>query len=127
MERIRESFARQTFMTTIGARLTRVEPGAIEIELPFRADLLQQSGTLHAGVISSIADNACGYAALSLFPEGANVVSVDFTISFLAPVTGDIVARGRVLRSGKTLSFTAADVFAGETLVATMSATIMRR
>ncbi|HKR65381.1 MAG TPA: PaaI family thioesterase [Thermoanaerobaculia bacterium] len=114
-------------MTTIGARLTRVEPGAIEIELPFRADLLQQSGTLHAGVISSIADNACGYAALSLFPEGANVVSVDFTISFLAPVTGDIVARGRVLRSGKTLSFTAADVFAGETLVATMSATIMRR
>jgi uncharacterized protein (TIGR00369 family) len=127
MQAIYDSFARQTFMTTIGARISRVAPGEVDVELPFRADLLQQSGTFHAGVIGAIADNAAGYAALTMMPEGANIVGVEFKISFLAPATSDIVARGRVLRAGRTLSTTAADVFAGQTLVATMLATMMRR
>jgi uncharacterized protein (TIGR00369 family) len=126
-ETVRESFARQAFMSTIGARLARVAAGEVDIELPFRDDLTQQSGTLHAGVISAIADSACGYAALSLMPEGSNVVSVEFKLNLLAPATTSIVARARVLRAGRTLTVTSADVLAGETLIATMLATMMRR
>ncbi len=114
-------------MSTIGARLVRVAPGEVDIELDFCDDLTQQSGTLHAGVLSSIADSACGYAALSLMPEGSNVVSVEFKLNLLAPATSSIVARARVLRAGRTLTVTSADVLAGETLIATMLATMMRR
>lgn len=114
-------------MSTIGARLVRVAPGEVDIELGFRGDLLQQSGTLHAGVISAIADSACGYAALSLMPAGSNVVSVEFKLNLLAPATSSIVAHARVVRAGRTLSVTSADVLAGETLIATMLATMMRR
>jgi uncharacterized protein (TIGR00369 family) len=129
--RVRDSFARQRFMATLGARLLRVEPGEVDIELPFREDLTQQHGYLHAGVVTAIADTACGYAAFTLMPADAAVLSVEFKLNLLAPALGDrLLARGRVLRAGRTLTVCAADVIAlaavdEETLVASMLATIM--
>ena len=128
--RVRESFARQTAMATIGARLTRVAPGEVEIELPFRGDLTQQHGYLHAGVVTAAADTACGYAALSLTPPGAEVLSVEFKINLLSPAAGELlVARARVVRAGRNVTVCAGDAFmrAGtrEKIVATMLATMM--
>jgi uncharacterized protein (TIGR00369 family) len=128
--RVRASFERQTFMATLGAHLTRVEPGAVDIEVAMRDDLLQQHGFLHAGVLASVADSACGYAALSLMEAGAAVLSIEFKINLLAPAAGArVVASGRVLRSGKTISVCQGDVTSysdgGEKLVATMVATMM--
>lgn len=128
--RIRSSFARQTFMTTIGARLSRVVPGEVDIELPVRDDLAQQHGFLHAGVLASAADSACGYAAFSLMPPAAAVLSVEFKINLLAPAVGDrVVASGRVIRAGRNVSVCWGEVtaYAGdaERLVATMVATMM--
>ncbi|MGZ8868800.1 MAG: PaaI family thioesterase [Thermoanaerobaculia bacterium] len=124
---MRESFARQKFMRTLGAELLRIAPGEVDLSLSWRDGFGQQSGVLHAGVLASIADSACGYAALTLMPPGSDVVSVEFKLNLLAPAKGTaFVARGRVVRAGKTITATAADVFAGETLVATMLATMMR-
>jgi len=129
--RVRASFARQRFMATIGSRLTRVEPGEVEIELPCREDLTQQHGYLHAGVVAAVADTACGYAAFTLMPADAAVLSVEFKINLVAPAAGErLLARARVLRPGRTLTTCAADVVAvgagsHETLVASMLATIM--
>lgn len=78
--RVRESFARQAAMATIGAELARVAPGEVEIRLPYREDLTQQHGFLHAGIVAAVADSACGYAALTLMPPGAGVVSVEFKV-----------------------------------------------
>ena len=115
-------------MRTLGASLDRVAPGEVDVSLPWRPELSQQNGILHAGVIASIADSACGYAALSLMPAGSDVVSVEFKLNLLAPATGPaFVARGRVIRAGRTITAAAADVFAGDTLVATMLGTMMRR
>jgi uncharacterized protein (TIGR00369 family) len=125
---IAESFERQGLMKTIGAALIRVAAGEVDIELPFRDDLTQQNGLLHAGVLASIADTACGYAAQSLMPHGSDVVSIEFKLNLLAPARGErAVVRARVVRSGKTITVCRADVFGGETLVATMLATMMRR
>ena len=125
---VRESFARQTLMATIGATLSRVAPGEVDIELPFRADLLQQTGTLHAGVITAIADSACGYAALTLMPAGAEVWSVEFKINLLAPAAGRrFLARARVVRSGRTLTVCTAEVATDERVVAIMTGTFIRR
>jgi uncharacterized protein (TIGR00369 family) len=128
--RVRSSFEKQKFMATIGARLTRVEPGKVDIELAMRDDLVQQHGFLHAGVLASAADSACGYAALSLMPAGAAVLSVEFKINMLAPAAGDrIVARGSVIRAGRTITVCWGEVaaFTGddEKVVATMVATMM--
>jgi uncharacterized protein (TIGR00369 family) len=128
--RVRASFERQTFMSTIGARLARVAPGEVDIELAMRADLVQQHGFLHAGVLASTADSACGYAALSLMPPGAAVLSVEFKVNLLAPAKGDrIIARGRVIRAGRTVTVTWGDVTAyeGDTekVVATLVGTMM--
>ncbi|HMA25360.1 MAG TPA: PaaI family thioesterase [Gemmatimonadaceae bacterium] len=128
--RVRASFARQRFMATIGARLAHVAAGEVDIELDVRDDLVQQHGFLHAGVLAAAADSACGYAALSLMPAGTAVLSVEFKINLLAPAAGDrIVARGRVIRAGKTVTVCWGDVTAcaGETerLVATMVGTMM--
>lgn len=120
---VRESFERQTFLATIGAKLIRAAPGEIEIELPAGGHISQQSGAVHAGVIAAIADTACGYAALTRMPEGSDVVSVEFKLNLLAPARGRLVARGRVIRSGRTLSVCSADVFAEDTHVATMVGT----
>jgi uncharacterized protein (TIGR00369 family) len=128
--RVRASFDKQQFMTTIGARLTRVDPGEVDIELTKRDDLTQQHGFVHAGVLASAADSACGYAALSLMPPGAAVLSIEFKINMLAPAAGDrIVARGKVIRAGRTVTVCSADVYAltdgAEKLVASMQATMM--
>jgi uncharacterized protein (TIGR00369 family) len=129
MQAVRDSFARQSFMSTIGATLARVERGEVDIELPFRGDLGQQSGTIHAGVIAAIADSACGYAALTMMPEGSDVLSVEFKLNLLAPAAGaHFLAKARVVRSGRTLTVCSADVVndVGK-LVATMLATLIRR
>jgi len=128
--RVRDSFARQRFMTTLGARLARVAAGEVDIELDVRDDLTQQHGFLHAGVLAAAADSACGYAAFSLMPAGASVLSVEFKINLLAPAVGDrVVARARVIRAGKTITVCWADVtaYAGTTerLIATMVGTMM--
>ena len=128
---VSSSFARQGLMTTLGARLTNVEPGSVEIEVPFREDLTQQHGLFHGGVTTSIADTACGYSALTLMPPGSEVLSVEFKINLFAPARGDkLVARGRVVRSGRTLTVCQGDVYAvtleSEVHVATMVATMMR-
>jgi uncharacterized protein (TIGR00369 family) len=128
--RVRASFERQRFMTTVGARLARVAAGEVDIELAVRDELTQQHGFLHAGVLAAAADSACGYAALSLMPAGAAVLSVEFKINLLAPAAGDrIVARGRVIRAGKTVTVCWGDVtaYTGDTerLVATMVGTMM--
>src|SRR6478735_6814642 len=123
--RVRASFARQRVMETIGATLTRVDPGAVEIALPYRADLTQQHGFVHAGIVATILDTACGYAAFSLMPADVAVLTVEYKINLLRPAKGDrLVARARVVRSGKTLTVCAGDVFAQtegqESVVATM-------
>ena len=128
--RVRASFAKQRLMTTIGAELTEVKPGRVTLRLPFRDDLTQQHGFLHAGAIATLADSACGYAALSMMPEGAGVLSIEFKVNMLSPATGDaVVARGEVIRAGKTVMVCRADVFSlaegKEKLVAAMQATMM--
>jgi uncharacterized protein (TIGR00369 family) len=129
-QKVRESFGRQALMATIGAQLVSVAPGAVEIRLPFGRHLTQQNDFLHAGVITTILDSACGYAALSVAPENAEVLSVEFKVNLLSPAVGEsFVARAQVKRAGKTLTVCTADAFAlskgNEKLVATMQATIM--
>jgi uncharacterized protein (TIGR00369 family) len=128
--RVRGSFARQAAMTLIGAVMTRVEPGRCEIELPVRDDLTQQHKFVHGGVVGMIADSAGGYAAFTLMPADASVLTVEYKINMLAPATGErLIARGEVLKPGRTLSIVRADVFgleAGrETRVASMQQTLM--
>lgn len=111
--RVRASFGRQGIMTLIGARMTRVAPGLVEIELPYRADLCQQHGFFHAGITSTIADSAGGYAAYSLMPADASVLTTEFKINLLAPADGDLLrALGRVVKPGRTLTVCDVDVFA---------------
>jgi uncharacterized protein (TIGR00369 family) len=128
---IKQSFAKQTMMNLIGAELTRVEPGIVEISLPYRADMTQQHGYLHAGIVTTIADTASGYAAYSLMPPRAEVLSVEFKVNLLRPAQGEMFrALAEVVKSGRTLTVVRADVFGinrdGEReLVATMLATMM--
>ena len=129
-EEITQSFAKQTIMSLIGAELTRVEPGMIEITLPYRADLAQQHGYLHAGIVTTIADSACGYAAYSLMPPNSEVLSVEFKVNLLRPAKGETFsAVAEVIKSGKTLTVVRADVFSLEEgrrdLVATMLGTMI--
>jgi len=103
--RVEASFARQGIMGLLGARLTRIEPGLCEIQLPYRPDLGQQHGYFHAGVTSTIADSAGGYAGFTLFPADSSVLTVEFKVNLLAPADGDLlIATGRVIRSGRTLT-----------------------
>ena len=113
VERIRADFARQRLMATMGAVLGAVRVGEVEIELPFREELTQQNGYLHAGAVTAIVDSACGYAAYTLMPAASDVLSVEFKVNLLAPAVGErFVASGRVLRSGRTLTVCAGEVFA---------------
>lgn len=131
-KRIKESFARQTAMATIGASITAVENGTVTIELPFRSDLTQQHGFMHAGVVTMIVDTACGYAALTMMPASAAVLTAEYKVNFLSPADGEkLVARGRVLKPGRTLTVCFGEVHAvkngKEKLVATMMATMIAR
>ncbi|MGK2963628.1 MAG: PaaI family thioesterase [Gemmatimonadaceae bacterium] len=128
--RVRSSFERQQFMMTLGAELGRVEPGLVEIRLPITPALAQQHGFVHAGAVASIADSACGYAALTLMGLDSGVLAVEFKINLMAPAAGEfLIARGRVLRAGRTLSVCQAEVSAVtggvEKDVALLVATIM--
>lgn len=128
--RVRASFARQRLMLTIGARLGRVAPGEVDIDMPFGAELTQQDGYLHAGVVTALVDSACGYSALSLAAPGLEVLTVEYKVNFLTPALGErFVARGRVVRSGTTISVCSGEVVAvtGSTVkdIAVMLATIM--
>jgi uncharacterized protein (TIGR00369 family) len=128
--RVRASFARQKLMKGIGASLTRVAPGKVEIELQFRDDLTQHHGYLHAGIVTSIVDTACGFAAMTLMPGDTTVLTIEYKVNFVSPAIGErMIARGRVAKPGRTVTVCAGDVFAlsgeKEKLVATMLATMM--
>jgi uncharacterized protein (TIGR00369 family) len=129
-ERINNSFAKQQFMATLGASLLSATTGSVEITIPFRDDLTQQNEFLHAGAITSILDSACGYAALTVAPENADVLSVEFKVNLLSPAIGErFIARAQVKRAGKRITVCTADAFAvsgkEEKVIATMLATII--
>ena len=119
-------------MGLIGGELTRVDPGVVEIALAYRRDLTQQDGYVHAGIVTTIADSACGYAAYTLMPPESEVLAVEFKVNLLRPAKGEkFVARAEVIKPGRTLTAVRADVFAMSgseepQLVATMQGTMMR-
>lgn len=127
---VRESFDRLALMSTIGATLERVSAGEVDIVLPFRDDLTQHHGFMAAAALTAVADVACGYAAMTLMPRGSSVLTIEYKVNFLAPAQGSrMVARGRVIRPGRSVTVCAGDVVAidrGEKLVATLLATMMR-
>jgi uncharacterized protein (TIGR00369 family) len=129
-ERIRSSFAKQGLMRTLGATLGNVSPGVVEIVIRPDAAISQQHGFVHAGAVSAIADSAAGYAALSLMPADRGVLTTEYKINLLAPAVGNrIVARGRVVKAGRTLTLAQTEVFAEsdgqEKLIALLTATLM--
>jgi uncharacterized protein (TIGR00369 family) len=129
-ERIRQSFSKQAFMSTLGAELTAVVQGGVEIRLPFSSNLTQQNSYLHAGAITAVLDSACGYAALTMAPDDKDVLTVELKVNLLAPAAGEVfVVRAQVKKAGRTLTVCTADAFAinggKEKAVATMLATIM--
>jgi uncharacterized protein (TIGR00369 family) len=125
-ERIRASFGRQQAMALIGASLGLVAPGVVEIALPFRDDLTQQKGFVHGGIIGMIADSAAGYAAYSLMPADCTLVTAEYKINLLASATSSLVARGEVVKAGRTLTVARAEVYAVDgTHIATMQQTLM--
>lgn len=129
-ERVRASFDLQQAMGLIGARLAVVEPGYTEIHLPYKAEITQQHGFIHGGVVGMVADSAAGYAANTLTPADSSVLTVEYKLNLIAPADGErLVARGEVIRSGRTLIITKAEVFAIKaeqwTLCAVMQQTIM--
>lgn len=108
---IHKSFASQGILRLLGAKLERIEPGYVEVSLPFRQELTQHTGFFHAGATTTIADTAAGYAAFTLIPPQMTVLSVEFKINLLNPAQGErLLARGRVLKSGRTLSVCEASV-----------------
>jgi uncharacterized protein (TIGR00369 family) len=128
--RVRASFDRQRIMQLLGAELARIEPGVCEITLPFKETLCQQHGFFHGGVIGTIADSAGGYAGYSLMPADSSVLTVEYKLNLLAPADGDrLTARGQVVRPGRTLVVSRADVVVHkggrETLCATLLQTLM--
>jgi len=128
--KVRDSFDRQAAMRLIGATVTAVRPGFCEARLAHREELTQQHGFIHGGVVGMIADSACGYAGYSMMPLGASVLTVEYKINMLSPAVGEaLIARGRVIKPGKTLVITQCDVFAlqngAEKLVAVMQQTLM--
>jgi uncharacterized protein (TIGR00369 family) len=111
-QRVRKSFEAQAFMEHLGARMVHLEPGAVDLELSMRPELTQQHGFFHAGATSSIADSAAGYAALTLFADGTGVLTTEYKINLLNPAAQPtLVARGRVLKPGRTLTIARADVY----------------
>jgi uncharacterized protein (TIGR00369 family) len=128
--RIRRSFALQGLNERIGATLGRVTAGHVEIEVPFNSGVSQQHGFFHGGVMGSIGDSACGYAAMTLTPSGFEVLTIEYKVNFLSPARGErLVARGRVTKPGRTVTVCHGDVYAvsdgREKLVATMLVTMM--
>ena len=128
--RVRDIFRRQRVMETFGATLTAVSTEGVEIRMLYREDLTQQHGFLHAGIVSTILDSACGLAALAHMPANANVLAIEYKINFVSPAKGDtFIARGRVVKAGRTISVCSGNVFSvtngEEKLAATMISTMM--
>ncbi|MFN0120928.1 MAG: PaaI family thioesterase [Blastocatellia bacterium] len=128
---IRRGFARQQVMQKIGAQITRIEPGLVEIALSFSAELTQQHGYLHAGIVTTIVDSACGFAAYSLMPGDSGVLTVEYKVNLLSPASGEkFIATGRVIKPGKTLTVCAGEVVAlaagKRKQIAIMQATMIR-
>lgn len=128
--RVRDSFARQGAMRLLGARLTEVRPGYCAIELPYREDLTQQHGYVHAGIVSAIVDTAGGYAGFTLFAEDASVLTVEYKLNLLAPAAGErLIAQAEVVKPGRTLAITRGEVYAEtgskRTLCAIMQQTLI--
>ena len=130
--RVRASFAAQGAMATLGAELTEVAAGRVAIALSIEPRLSQQHGFLHAGVVVAALDSACGYAALTLMPDDAEVLTVELKVNLLAPASGsNLIAEGKVVRAGRTLTVCRGDAYADQEAervhVATMLATLVRR
>jgi len=128
--RVKQSFSEQKVMQTINASLAAVEAGRVEIEIPYQRELTQQDGFIHAGISSTIMDSACGYAAFTLMPAEARVLTIEFKINLLAPAAGDhFRAVGQVRKPGRSLFVAEAELFARsdstDKLIATMSGTLM--
>jgi len=129
-EKVIESFERQEVMKTLNASVQTVRPGEVELKLPYQQNLTQQHGFIHAGIVSTVLDSACGYAAFSLMPKKAAVLTIEFKINLLSPAKGDwFRAVGKVKKSGKNITVTEGELFSHadgqEKLVATMVGTIM--
>lgn len=130
-QRVRDSFGRQPAMTLIGAQLQRVEPGEVEIVLPYRPEITQQHGFVHAGMIGAALDSACGYAALTVMPAGTGILTIEYKLNCLAPGVGERIRLiGRVRKPGRTILLVEGEALAvaadgSEKLVATMTATEM--
>lgn len=128
--RVRDSFSRQTITATLNLSIDRIAPGEIDLVMPFDRALTQQNGFLHAGIVTAGLDNACGYAAFTLMPAEADVLSVEFKTNLLAPAKGERFRfEGRVIKPGRTITVAEARAYAvgdgGERLVATMTGTMM--
>lgn len=126
----RDGFGRQSLMTTLGAEIALVEAGYVEIAMPFAPHILQQHGFVHAGAISAIVDTACGFAAMTLMPKGAGVLTTEFKINLMSPAKGErFIATGRVVRPGNTLMVTLGECFIETSgtrkLIAMMTASMM--
>lgn len=130
LERVRESFVLQGAMVTLGAQITHLAPGEVDISFDWAQGLTQQHGFIHAGMLSAALDSACGYAAYSLMPEGAGVLTIEFKINLLAPAKGQrFRCEGRVLKPGRTIVVAEGRAYAidngQEKLAATMACTLM--
>jgi uncharacterized protein (TIGR00369 family) len=128
--RVRHGFNRQQLMATIGAKMTKVAPGEVHIELPFSSSWTQQHGYIHAGIITSIVDSACGFAAYTLMPASSGVLTVEYKVNLLNPAKGEVfIGIGRVIKPGRTLTVCSGEVMAVEKgnqkLIAAMQATMM--
>ena len=129
-QRVRESFAQQEMMNTLNCKIAHIGPGELHIEAPYNQCFTQQDGFLHAGVVTTLIDSACGYAAYTLMPDDSRVLSVEFKVNLLNPALGDwFRAEGRVVKSGKTISVCEGKFFAlqgeQEKLIALMQATMI--
>jgi len=128
--RVRESFVRQGFMNYLGAQITKVGPGTVEIEVPYSKNLAQQHGFFHGGVIGTIADNAGGYSSFTLMAATDSILTIEYKLNIMCPANGDkLIARGRVLRPGRMITTSQSDIFVvhdgKEKLCATMLGTFM--
>lgn len=128
--RVRTSFEKQEAMKTVGAHLVNLSPGEVVIEFPYHQSLTQQNGYIHAGIVTTVVDSACGYAAYTLMPAGSDVLSIEFKVNFMSPAKGETFrAIGKVLKSGRTITVCTGHVVAiekgKETVVATMQATMI--
>jgi uncharacterized protein (TIGR00369 family) len=129
-ERVRDSFARQKVMQTLGVTIAKIGPGEVELAMPFAAEFTQQHGFLHAGTVTTALDSACGYAAFTLMAPGAAVLTIEFKSNFLAPAQGESFHfHGRVIKAGRTITVCEGQAFARsgteEKMIATMTATVM--